>query len=249
MPPRSKQPIKLKPFFTYFGGKYRIAPKYPKPRYADIVEPFAGSAGYSIRYYNRRVHLYDINPRVFGTWNYLIKSPEKDILSLPLKFSDIRHTGICQEAQWLIGWWLCSGVTEPRHSPSSWMKRSPTRDNCTRLYTFWGEHIRQRIANQLQYIRHWKVYHASYEDMPNNKATYFVDPPYKRSGVAYTNNHISYTHLAEWSKSRLGQTIVCEQQGAEWLPFRGFLDARASPGSTRSGISKEMIWEGFNRAT
>lgn len=44
---------KLKPFFTYFGGKYRIAPRYPKPQYNTIIEPFAGSAGYSLRYPER----------------------------------------------------------------------------------------------------------------------------------------------------------------------------------------------------
>ena len=36
---------KLKPFFTYYGGKYRAAPKYPEPVHGSIVEPFAGSAG------------------------------------------------------------------------------------------------------------------------------------------------------------------------------------------------------------
>ena len=39
----------LKPFWRYYGGKYRAAPAYPPPRLGTIVEPFAGSAGYSLR--------------------------------------------------------------------------------------------------------------------------------------------------------------------------------------------------------
>ena len=76
--------MRLKPFFTYFGGKYRIAGKYPYPIHMKIIEPFAGSAGYSLRHYSRlrQVELWDVNPQIVGTWDYLIKSPESEILSL-----------------------------------------------------------------------------------------------------------------------------------------------------------------------
>jgi len=33
----------LKPFWQYYGGKWRAAPHYPKPRHDTIVEPFAGA--------------------------------------------------------------------------------------------------------------------------------------------------------------------------------------------------------------
>lgn len=66
----------LKPFFTYFGGKYRLAPKYPKPMYNTIVEPFAGSAGYSLRYPEREVILNDLDPVISGIWEYLINVKE-----------------------------------------------------------------------------------------------------------------------------------------------------------------------------
>lgn len=39
----------LKPFWRYYGGKYRAAPRYPVPLHRTIVEPFAGAAGYSLR--------------------------------------------------------------------------------------------------------------------------------------------------------------------------------------------------------
>jgi hypothetical protein len=49
----------LYPFFTFFGGKWRSYLKYPPPIYDNLFEPFAGSAGYSLRYYNKKVMLVD----------------------------------------------------------------------------------------------------------------------------------------------------------------------------------------------
>jgi site-specific DNA-adenine methylase len=51
--------MSLRPFFTYTGGKYRLAPRYPEPRHNLIIEPFAGSAGYSLRHPEREVLLID----------------------------------------------------------------------------------------------------------------------------------------------------------------------------------------------
>ena len=48
----------MRPFFGFYGGKWRDAPKhYPFPEHDTIVEPFAGSAGYSVRYSDRNVIL------------------------------------------------------------------------------------------------------------------------------------------------------------------------------------------------
>ncbi len=229
-------PQSLRPFFSYFGGKYRIAPKYPKPRWATIIEPFAGAAGYSVRYPCHRVSLYEVNPKVFGTWEYLINVSQKEILSLPLVFDDVRDLSVCQEAKWLIGWWINHGNVNPCNKPSAWM-REGTRPN-----SYWGEAIRQRIADQVPTIRHWKVYNKSYEDILQRKATWFVDPPYQRSGKCYPFKDIDYESLADWVKVLQGQVLVCEQEGANWLPFKPFVVARGSPARYRTGKSKEMLW-------
>lgn len=228
--------VKLKPFFTYFGGKYRIAPRYPKPRWKTIIEPFAGSAGYSTRYPNREVQLYDLNPKVVGTWDYLIKVSEEEIMRLPLVFDDVRNLAIPQEAKWLIGWWLNKGNAQPCHLPGLWM-RQRIRPN-----SFWGEVIRARTAAQLEYIRHWKVRLTSYDTLPNPSATWFIDPPYQRSGKRYTFNAVDYPHLSEWTKARQGQVVACGQEGDNWLDFKPFLDAKGTEGCRREGKSKEVIW-------
>ena len=39
----------LLPFWAYYGGKWRSAPRYPAPVHGRIIEPFAGAAGYAMR--------------------------------------------------------------------------------------------------------------------------------------------------------------------------------------------------------
>lgn len=43
----------LRPFFTYFGAKWRAAPHYPPPTHPTVIEPFAGAAGYALRHHTR----------------------------------------------------------------------------------------------------------------------------------------------------------------------------------------------------
>ena len=105
---------RLQLFFTYFGGKWRIAQHYPYPKYDTIIEPFAGSAGYSLHYPERKIILCDIDPIICGVWDYLIKSSESDILALPTVIEDTRLLNVCQEAKWLIGFWLNKGSISPR---------------------------------------------------------------------------------------------------------------------------------------
>jgi site-specific DNA-adenine methylase len=62
----------LRPFLRYYGGKWSLAPSYPEPRFATIIEPFAGAAGYSLRYADRRVTLVEKYPVIAGIWRYLI---------------------------------------------------------------------------------------------------------------------------------------------------------------------------------
>lgn len=76
--------ISLRPFFTYYGGKFRVALKYPNPIYKTIIEPFAGAAGYSLRHYQHDVRLFDKDEIICGVWDYLIHASSEEILSLPL---------------------------------------------------------------------------------------------------------------------------------------------------------------------
>src|SRR6266702_1498684 len=104
---------RLPPFFSFYGSKWQLARRYPAPRHDVIVEPFAGSAGYSIQYPSRQVVLLELDPVIAGTWQYLISAREREIRSLPLEMND----GLPQEARWLIGWWLNKGGAYPAKTP------------------------------------------------------------------------------------------------------------------------------------
>ena len=229
-------PLKL--FFTYFGGKWAAAKRYPIPTHDTIIEPFAGSAGYSLHYPERNIMLYDKDPIICGLWDYLIKASEADILKLPTEITDLRIMNMAQEEKWLIGFWLNKGSASPRNMPSTWMKSN------TRPKSYWGHEIRNRIATQLQYIRHWKIKNIGYNEIPDIQGSWFIDPPYQRSGVLYrySSKGIDYEELSKWCRSRTGSTIVCEQEGANWLPFSQFRTIQALHGKKGSKISKEIIW-------
>ncbi len=170
----------LRPFFGYYGGKWRDALKhYPAPAHDTIVEPFAGSAGYSLRYAHLKVVLCELDPILSEVWRYLLRVKPKEILRLPdiSPGNTVEDLNISQEARWLIGFWLNRGTESPRRSPSKWM-----RDRI-RPGSFWGDRVRTTIASQVELIRHWKVYNCSYIDCPLSvAATWFIDPPYKTTG-------------------------------------------------------------------
>ena len=231
----------MRPFFYYFGGKYRAAVHYPPPQHGTVIEPFAGAAGYSTRYYRKDVLLIDADPVIAGLWNYLISVPASEIRRIPLLDHDQTVddlVGWPQEARWLVGFWLNAGVNRPRRRPSAWM-RSGKRPG-----SYWGERVRESIATQVEKIRHWRVIHGSYEDAPELEATWFIDPPYQKAGKSYVYGSlgIDYGKLGAWCKGRKGQVIVCENHGAEWLPFRPFRDIRGTSGRHRTGVSKEVVY-------
>lgn len=239
---RSVVPIsvpQLRPFFGYYGGKWRDALKhYPEPQHATIVEPFAGSAGFSLRYANRKVILCEVDPVLAEVWKYLIHVKAKEILSIPdlAPAESVDDLDIPQEAKWLVGFWLNRGTASPRKSPSKWM-----RDGI-RPGSFWGERVRHTIASQVEFIRHWEVYNSSYEDCPTPRsATWFIDPPYQEAGKHYRfgSKEIDYEALATWCRSRPGQVIVCENEGATWLPFRDLADVKTTRAERRS---REVFW-------
>jgi len=233
--------MNLKPFFCYYGGKWRAAPKYPQPTQDLIVEPFAGAAGYATRYPNRRVLLIDKDPVIAGLWQYLIQAKVSEILALPMLGNDqtVDDLGsVAQEAKHLVGFWLNKGASTPRHSPSRWMR------NGTHPTSYWGEAIRARIAAQVEHIRHWECREGSYENAPVTTATWFVDPPYQTAGKHYRHGSrdIEYPLLAEWCRTRKGQLICCENEGAAWLPFSTLGDVKASPAKHGGKRSAEVIF-------
>lgn len=230
---------RLRPFFGFYGGKWRDAVKhYPAPRFGVIVEPFAGSAGYCVRYASANVILGEIDPIIYGVWKYLLRVKASEILRIPdlEPGQTVNDLAIPQEARWLVGFWMNRGASRPRTRPSAWMR------NGIRPGSFWGDRVRTTIASQVDGIRHWKVHNCSFDRIPiSGEATWFIDPPYERQGRHYHHgaDAIDFAALGDWCRKRRGQVIVCENAGADWLPFESLADVK----TTRSkGRSVEVVW-------
>lgn len=221
----------LKPFLNYHGSKWRASPNYPAPRHDIIIEPFAGAAGYALHHYKKNVLLIDKNPAIASVWQYLISATEDEIISLPdLKTGEtIRDLNIPAAAQNLIGLCIGKNCTDVRLTPTSWFEKYKN----TNAAGFWGSLRRQRIASQLQFIRHWQIVYGEYSTVTNIKATWFIDPPYQYKGRRYVcgPKDIDFNDLADWCLSRKGQVLVCEHTSASWLPFEPFLKSQATIGT------------------
>lgn len=236
----------IQKLFTYYGAKFNIASQYPGPIFDLIIEPFAGSAGYSLLHGDRcRVELSDADPKIAGIWTYLIAATPEEIMRLPAEVpaGGTGDMAIPQEAKWLIGYWLNTPSARPVTNPSPHMRSAP-KDSTS----FWGPTVRQIIANNVMKIKHWKIRMASWEVLQNDnrQATWYIDPPYQNSvGRAYDTNldAADFTRLAVFCRARRGQVIVCEQEGATWLPFRFLGTFGVGAYAKKAGRHKaEVIW-------
>jgi site-specific DNA-adenine methylase len=219
--------------FSYYGSKSKLIKYYPQPIFDTIIEPFAGSAQYSFNYWWKNIILIEKDKRTANVWKYLIDEATPDqILALPLfeKGEKIIHSN--PAIRDLIALESNRGSAgTPRLTPQNRSR--------------WTDGGRERIAANLYKIKNWKIIEGNYTLAPDIEATYFIDPPYNnKAGRQYHTKFFDYEKLAKWCTSRNGQVIVCENEGADWLPFR-FL--RSFHGNKY--IRNEMIWTNNERKT
>lgn len=213
--------------WSYYGSKSKIVDTYPPPKFGKIIEPFAGSGRYSLKYWKNDVLLVDKFDKVVSVWKYLIEASEKDIMGLPdmdnRETDRISDYNICDAAKWLIGFSIGRGSPVPRNKPGK--------------YNSWKED-KKRIAKDLFKIKHWTVQLGTYDEIPNFTATWFIDPPYQYGGEYYrfSNKQIDFNHLSGWCKERNGQSIVCENTKADWMDFKPMIDMRGSTYETTEAI-------------
>ena len=220
-------------FFSYFGGKYMRSPHYPKPKHDIVVEPFAGAAGYSVRHQlGKRAILLDTSPFIVGVWSYLIAANPTEIMALPLMLpgQSVDDLNIPQEARWLLGFWINQGSAVP--------KKTMGGRASNRAFGTWGEGPRARLARQVPLIKDWTITQASYEEAPDVSATWFIDPPYQKHPGHYPGDLPNFGELGAWCRTRTGQVMVCETEGADWLAFENVTTVAGS--SHR--VTNEMLW-------
>lgn len=216
--------------WSYYGSKSKIINYYPEPIYDIIIEPFAGSARYALKYWNKKIILIEKYDLLVQLWKWLQQAQPEDILKLPdMKRGENTDNFIfdSKEAKWLMGFMIVGGVNFPRKTVSS-------------VGNFGGMIPREkiRISESLYKIKHWDIRCGDYREAEDIEATWFIDPPYQYGGEYYRlgNKNINYIELAEWCKNRKGQTIVCENTKASWLDFKPLKKMRGSIHSTTEAI-------------
>jgi len=194
--------------FYYYGRKKQLARYYPEPNYQTIIEPFAGSAAYSLfgDNWKKDVILIEKDKRIFDIWDWLInEATVAEISKLPTlevgeKSSEFLH--------------IIHAATKMAFKYKT-IKTTPV------LARNWEISLRVMQEN-LHKVKHWKIYNKDYQEFENIEATWFIDPPYKGEpglGYGHSSKHINYDELSKWALSRKGEIICCEGVNGDYLPF------------------------------
>ena len=219
---------------------------YPPPAHPTIVEPFAGAASYSMHYLLprgpgkngiERVVLFEKDPRVCELWWRLLEMEPDEVLAYPMPVKGERTT------DFLV-------MTAAGSSSMGQATSLIVTDRVIDVF----EGMLRRIARLLPHAKEKvAVFCADYRAAANIEATWFIDPPYQAivkpgerkwypRGMGYAagcnSDSLDYEQLAEWCRERRGQRIVCEQEGATWLPFQHLRGARDT--SNRQRV--EVAW-------
>ncbi len=211
---------------------------YPQPKHGTLIEPFAGSAGYALRYPDHKVILVEKYDVIAEIWRFLTHASSAEILAIPIvEHVDDLPSGIPAGARNLVRFCFGAALAMPINKTSAGVRENR---KWTDKNAGWSLGQRTRIARQVERIRHWQIIEGDYSLAPiRDDATYFIDPPYNNiAGRKYKaapkgsqdDLDLWYANLGQWCQSLPGQVIVCENAGATWLPCDPSRSYRPQPG-------------------
>ena len=123
---------------------------------------------------------------IVRTWKWLQQCSENDIRKLPiLKLGEtLDNFDLSEDEKIFLGFIVQRGTTGLGKTVSSYA----VDGIATQL---------NNVATQLHRIRHWEIMEASYEDLENEEATWFIDPPYQFGGTdtSATTNKLTFKIL------------------------------------------------------
>ena len=237
--------IRLHPLFKWFGSKWQSAKHYPKPEHDTIIEPFAGSAGFSLNYSDRRVVLWEADPYLLQLWDWLISRAAADpslVREIPVGVPvghDIRTLGLSQGQALLLKHWQrtnncgdCWKVSPWGHLPGQWTSNT-----------------RARVADEVGGVAHWEI--GAPIDWVDRPAHWFLDPPYVynyRYAVGKNFDYAAMCSMVETISSK-STVVVCEAVRKSdglipsYLPFKlSHRSVTSRRKITQSHHSSEVIW-------
>ena len=191
--------------------------------------------------------LIEKNQRIAEIWRWLLTVSEDEFLSLPGvdTFDHIEETGLPDgPAREFVRQWCSEASPTGKNKVTSMMKSGfePGWYNFTTKNQLF-------IMSLIEKIRHWKIIEGDYQSAPDVRATWYIDPPYQFGGESYPKNcktrDLDFGALATWAKSRRGDVIVCEGDGANWMdfdPFKSCTDHTSHDGGLGSKKRQELIW-------
>ncbi len=225
--------------FSFYGSKSRIAHRYPVPVEDKIIEPFAGGATYSLRYSEKEVILCEKSRRVSAIWAFLL-SPDvaRWVSMIPMQVEKGSIVdNLIPDAP--------IGLVELLRAEAN--QGTQGARGVHKQVTMLGEKCWPRLVPRLRYwvprIQHWKLIIGDYHAIGDTEATWFIDPPYNNpAGRRYQECNLDYSELAAWCRSREGQVIVCENLGADWLPFTPLVERQGIRSRYQKSKAMEVIY-------
>jgi len=233
------------PLFKWFGSKWLSSRKYPAPLHDTLIEPFAGSAGYSLRHGDgRNVVLYESDAHLLRLWRWLIEeATEEDVRQIPIQVpegTDIRTLGLTDGQQLLLKTWQRTNNVGDCWTISPWGNKPGQ----------WTANTRARVASECGAVRGWQIFPEGLQSFTRPPtATWFIDPPYEFNYKYRSKYPVDYLRLGQIVSALPGQQIVCEAvcpktgRVPDWLPFAHFGNRITSRRkSTNNHHSKELLW-------
>lgn len=231
--------------FSYYGGKSRLAHMYPAPKHDIVVEPFAGGASYSLMHHERQVILNDLDDRTASIWRFLLSPDALDLIVRTVPAS----VNVGDRVSDILPDSAPPGLVELLRAEAN--QGTQGARGVHESVTGFGKKCWHRIVPRLEYwlprISHWQFTQKDFADVTvDGSATWFVDPPYcndagRRYRIAMSD--ADFARLRQWIDTRDGHIIVCENEGATWLPFTPLAERRGMRGRYQKSRATEMVYE------
>lgn len=236
------------PLFKWFGSKWQGAKYYPAPHGGKIIEPFAGGAGYSLRYNCSSVKIAELDPHISELWAWLIcEATEESVMEIPVDIPvglDIRFIPMSSGQKLLLKNW----------------QRTNNVGNCWTISPWgnmpgqWTESTRRRVSKDIGCVKGWEssqdgfaLLESALRDDP--QITWFIDPPYLFNYRYRMKEEFDYDRLSSAVAQLKGQVIVCEaicpktNQVPDYLEFEFFRKSVTSRRAEGNNVhSKELIY-------